>query len=111
MSYYNRLIIERKIREFIKKHQKAKPLHVKKKLLEEGHPKKAVEKAFKEEGIETPKLKISNIKSKKKKQLEFYIKQRLAYGTKQDEIIDYLVKVGWDKDVVKTMIKEIKKKE
>jgi len=104
-------IHKRKIKEFVKKHKQKKPLHLKKTLLEEGHPKKAVEKALKEEGLETPKLKISNIKSKKKKQLEFYIRQRLSYGTSPEDIIDTLVNVGWDKDVIRNLIKDLKKEE
>jgi hypothetical protein len=104
-------IHKRKIKDFVKKHKQKKPLHLKKTLLEEGHPKKAVEKALKEEGLETPKLKISNIKSKKKKQLEFYIRQRLSYGTSPDDIIDTLVNVGWDKDVIRNLIRDLKKEE
>jgi len=96
-----------KIKKYLEKRKDHKPLHLKKKLLEQGLSQKAVEKAFKEKGIKTPTLKITEINPKKRKQLEFYIRQRLAYGTDPRDIIESLDHVGWDKNIVKDLIKQI----
>jgi hypothetical protein len=98
-----------KIKEFLEKRKHHKPLHLKKKLLEEGLSKRAVEEAFEETGLKVPKLKITELKGKKRKQLEFYIRQRLSYGSSQSEIANTLAGVGWDKQVIKKLIKDVEK--